>query len=79
VAGRFFLSYTAMAGAPGNGYVATTTYGGIGTSLTLDPWAQNSPGNVDLYALQNVASVSLKDQVRINRHRAVVDIAKHFF
>jgi len=64
VAGRFFLSYTAMAGAIGNGYVATTTDGGIGTSFEPDPWALNSPGNVNLYALQNFASVSLNDQVR---------------
>lgn len=63
VAGRFALSYTAMAGALGEGYVATTTDGGIGLSYVPDPWALNSPGNVDLYALQNLASVSLNDQV----------------
>lgn len=63
VAGRFPLSYTAMAGALGEGYVATTTDGGIGSSYVPDPWALNSPGNVDLYALQNLASVSLNDQV----------------
>jgi hypothetical protein len=79
VAGRFFLLYTAMVGVLGNSYVATTTNGGIGTSLTPEPWAQNSPGKVDLYGLQNLASVSLKDQVRINICRAVVNIAKHFF
>lgn len=65
VAGRFFLSYTAMARAIGNGYVATTTDRGISTSFEPDPWALNSPGNVNLYALQNFASVSLNDQVRI--------------
>jgi hypothetical protein len=79
VAGRFFLSYTAMAGALGNGYVATTTDGGIGMSLEPDPWALNSPGNVNLYALQNFASVSLKDQVRMKRLRAVVAITKSPF
>ncbi|CAI7665119.1 unnamed protein product [Penicillium viridicatum] len=65
VAGRFFLSYTAMAGALGNGYAATTTDGGIGSSLIPDPWALNSPGNVNLYALQDFASVSLNDQAII--------------
>lgn len=63
-AGRFQVSYAAMAGALGNGYVATTTDAGLGMSLTPDPWDLNSPGNADLYALQNLASVSLKDQVR---------------
>jgi hypothetical protein len=79
VAGRFFLSYTAMAGALGNGYVASTTDGGIGLSLVPDPWALNSPGNVNLYALQNFASVSLKDQVRMNTLAALVAITKSPF
>lgn len=63
VAGRFFLSYTGMAGALGQGYVATTTDAGIGEDSVPDEWALKSPGNVDLYALQNFASVSLNDQV----------------
>lgn len=63
-AGRFFLSYTGLAGALGQGYVATTTDAGVGQDLVPDEWALNSPGNVDLYALQNFASVSLNDQVR---------------
>jgi len=67
VTGRFYLTYVAMAGALGNGYVATTTDAGIGTDSVPDAWALNSPGNVDLYALQNAGSVSLKDQVRVNR------------
>lgn len=67
VAGRFFLSYTAMAGALAEGYVATTTDSGIGLSYVPDEWALNSPGNVDLYALQNLASVSLNDQVCRNK------------
>lgn len=67
VTGRFYLSYVAMAGAIGNGYVATTTDAGIGTEPIPDSWALNSPGNVDMYALQNAGYVSLKDQVRTNR------------
>lgn len=65
VAGRFALSYVGMAGALGQGYATTTTDGGIGSSPTPDLWALKSPGNVDLYTLQNFASVSLNDQVRI--------------
>ncbi|KAH7406700.1 Tannase/feruloyl esterase [Phaeosphaeria sp. MPI-PUGE-AT-0046c] len=65
VTGRFFLTYVAMAGALGNGYVATTTDAGVGTEPIPDTWALNSPGNVDLYALQNAGSVSLKDQATI--------------
>jgi len=79
VAGRFYLSYTAMAGAIGNGYATTTTDGGIGTSLTPDPWAQTSPGNVNMYALQDLGSISLRDQVCINRLRAPVAITKSPF
>jgi hypothetical protein len=71
VTGRFFISYVAMAGAVGNGYVATTTDAGIGTESVPDSWALNSPGNVDLYALQNAGSVSLMDQVRISRVRSI--------
>jgi hypothetical protein len=76
ITGRFFISYSAMAGATGNGYVATTTDAGIGTDPIPDAWALNSPGNVNLYALQNAGSVSLKDQIRINRLEALVAIAE---
>ncbi|KAL1879260.1 hypothetical protein Daus18300_001839 [Diaporthe australafricana] len=74
IAGRFPLSYTAMAGALGEGYVATTTDGGIGSSYVPDPWALNSPGNVNLYALQNFGSVSLNDQSIIAKN-----IVKSFY
>jgi len=63
VAGRFALSDIAMAGAVGEGYVATTSDAGIGTNYAPDPWALLSPGNVNLYALQDLASVALNDQV----------------
>lgn len=64
VAGRFALSDIGMAGAVGEGYVATTSDAGIGLNYTPDPWALMSPGNVNLYALQDLASVALNDQVR---------------
>jgi hypothetical protein len=61
--GRFFLSYTAMAGALADGYAATTTDGGIGSAQAPDTWALASDGNVDLYTLQDFSSVGLNDQV----------------
>jgi hypothetical protein len=63
MAGRFFLPLAGMAGAIGEGYVATTSDGGLGSSFGPDPWALVSPGNVNLYALQIFASVALNDQV----------------
>ncbi|KAM0716845.1 hypothetical protein Q7P37_006697 [Cladosporium fusiforme] len=74
VAGRFPLSYTAMAGALGEGYVSSTTDGGIGSSYVPDPWALVSEGNVDLFALQNFASRSLNDQAIIAK-----DVIESFY
>jgi hypothetical protein len=74
VAGRFSVSYPAMDDALGEGYVATTTDGGLGTATSPDPWALNSPGNVNLYALQNLASRSLNDQSLIAK-----DVTKSFY
>ena len=64
VAGRFVLTDVGMAGAVGEGYVATTTDAGVGSSFLPDSWVLTSPGNVNLYALQDFASVALHDQVR---------------
>lgn len=62
---RFFLSYAAMVGALGEGYAASSSDAGLWPSPYLpDSWAQISPGNVDLYKLQNFGSVALRDQVR---------------
>ena len=66
IAGRFPLTDVGMAGAVGEGYVATTSDAGIGSSYTPDPWALTSPGNVNLYALQDLASVALNDQVSLD-------------
>ncbi|KAF2257949.1 tannase-domain-containing protein [Lojkania enalia] len=49
--------YAALAG----GYATVTTDGGVPSSNVADDWALLSPGNVDLYALQNFASVSIND------------------
>lgn len=65
VAGRFFLSYNAMSGAIADGYATITTDAGLGSADEPSPWALNSPGNVNLYNLQNLGSVSLNDEVAI--------------
>jgi hypothetical protein len=82
-AGRLFLPYTGMAGALGQGYATTTTDAGIGghgdittpdfslgPSNTPDSWAQASPGNPNLYTLQNLPSVSLNEQVSRQKCRS---------
>lgn len=65
-AGMFELSYMEMAGAVGDGYVTITTDGGH-TSADPRDWALVSPGNINLYALHNFASVSLNDAAFIGK------------
>ncbi|KAF6823760.1 tannase and feruloyl esterase [Colletotrichum plurivorum] len=66
-AGRFFLSYAGMNGAVAEGYATITTDAGLGSAQEPSPWALNSPGNVNLYNLQNVGSVSLNDGAIIGK------------
>lgn len=63
VAGRSEPFYSAMGGAIADGYATITTDAGLGNSLDASSWALLSPGNVNLYNLQNLASVSLDDGV----------------
>ncbi|KAE8449645.1 hypothetical protein EG329_007975 [Mollisiaceae sp. DMI_Dod_QoI] len=65
-AGLFYFSYVGMAAAVGEGYAAVSTDAGLGS---LDPmaWALLSPGNVDMYLLQDLASVSLNDAAIIGK------------
>jgi hypothetical protein len=74
VAGRFALSYATMSGALADGYATITTDAGLGyTTINLgtgaggasdpSPWALISPGNVNLYKLNNLGSTSLNDEV----------------
>jgi len=61
VAGRFILTYGGMIGAVADGYATVTSDAGLGLE-TSDQWGILSPGNTNLYALQNLGSVSLKDK-----------------
>lgn len=65
VAGRFFLSYEGMKGAMADGYATVTTDAGLGSAVDAAPWALLSPGNVNLYSLENLASISLNDEVSV--------------
>jgi hypothetical protein len=67
VAGRFFLSYTDMTAAVSQGFAASTTDAGLGSAQDASPWALLSPGNVNLYLLSDLGSVSLNDQSIISK------------
>ena len=66
-AGMFFISEIAMIGALGEGYATITTDAGLGGQSDPADWALVSEGNVNLYALQNFASVSLRDEAVIGK------------
>jgi feruloyl esterase len=65
-AGMFELSDMEMTGAVGEGYVTITTDGGHSAPDARD-WALLSPGNINLYLLQDLASVSLNDVASIGK------------
>lgn len=65
-AGMWLLTDIEMIGALGGGYATITTDAGVSGPVP-DDWALVSEGNVNLYALQNFASVSLRDQAVIGK------------
>lgn len=66
-AGLNFPSLHGMAAAVGEGYASASTDAGLGTAYSPEAWALLSPGNVDLYLLQNLASTSLNDMAILSK------------
>ncbi|GME48467.1 Potassium transporter [Neofusicoccum parvum] len=60
VAGMFPLSYIGMAGAVADGYASISLNGGL-PDEDATKWALTSPGNVNLYLLEDFAARSLAD------------------
>lgn len=63
----YILSHYALAGGMGKGYASITTNAGISETGYSNDWALLSPGNVNLYALHNLGSVSLEEQALIGK------------
>lgn len=62
-AGRWFVSFMAMAASINDGFATSSTDAGIGVNGKPQDWALLSDGNVDLYKLENFGSRSLNEQV----------------
>ena len=62
-AGRYSEAYGTMGGALADGFATITTDAGLGFVQDPSLWALLSPGNINWYNLQNLASVSLNDMV----------------
>ncbi|KAK3292852.1 tannase and feruloyl esterase-domain-containing protein [Chaetomium fimeti] len=74
VAGRQAFSYETMAGSLADGYAATTTDAGLGSTVDPAIWAVTSPGNINWYSVNNFASVALNDQAIISK-----DVVESFY
>jgi hypothetical protein len=62
-AGRRPMITVAMQGGLAEGFSTITTDGGVAAEFEANLWALVSPGNVNMYKLQNFASVALQDEV----------------
>ncbi len=67
VVGRSALQYLGMAAAISEGFATITTDGGLGSATDPSSWGLLSPGNANLYLLQNFGTRALNDQVRNSR------------
>lgn len=66
-AGLYTPSLMGMTAAVGEGYSTVSTDAGLGSQVYPTDWALLSPGNVNLYLLQDLASVSLNDMAIIGK------------
>jgi S-formylglutathione hydrolase FrmB len=66
-AGLYIPSKMGMVAAVGEGYSTISTDAGLGSQVEPTDWALVSPGNVNLYLLENLASVSLNDAALIGK------------
>jgi hypothetical protein len=69
-AGMSGYAFLCMTGAIGDGYMTLTTDGGHSNGDPRD-WALVSPGNINLYVLQDFASISLNDLAFIGKSLAL--------
>ncbi|KAH8897580.1 feruloyl esterase-like protein B precursor [Thozetella sp. PMI_491] len=66
-AGLHYAGLQGMIGAMGEGYATVGTDAGLGSAVYPTTWGLISEGNVNLYLLQNLASVSLNDAAVISK------------
>ena len=66
-AGLNYPALMGMSGAIGEGYSTVSTDAGLGSEMTPKKWGLVSPGNVNWYLLQNLASVSLNEMAIIGK------------
>lgn len=66
-AGLYAPSLMGMTAAVGEGYSTVSTDAGLGSQVYPTDWALLSPGNVNLYLLQDLGSVSLNDMAIIGK------------